>query len=50
MREELVGLVELVRQGRIKPIIDKQLPLDHANEAFALLEDRLVFGKVLLNP
>src|SRR5262249_2284473 len=50
MRDELVSLVELVRDGKITPIIDKVLPLENANEAFALLEDRRVFGKVLLKP
>jgi alcohol dehydrogenase len=50
LREELVELVELVRQGEIKPVIDKELPLDDANEAFAMLEDRRIFGKVLLKP
>jgi NADPH:quinone reductase-like Zn-dependent oxidoreductase len=50
LREELVELVELVRQGKIKPVIDKELPLEDANEAFAMLEDRRIFGKVLLKP
>ena len=50
MREELLALVELVRQGKIKPVIDKVLPLAEINEAFAMLEDRRVFGKVLLTP
>ena len=32
------------------PVIDKVLPLDQAAEAERLLEDREVFGKVLLRP
>ena len=50
LRDELVELLELVRQGKIKPVIDEALPLEEANEAFAMLEDRRVFGKVLLIP
>jgi len=50
MRDELIRLLEMVRQGRIRPVIDKVLALEHANEAFALLEERRCFGKVLLMP
>jgi len=50
MREELLDLLELVRQRRIKPVIDRELPLDAANEAFALIEERRAFGKVLVKP
>lgn len=50
MREELIELIEMVRTRKIKPVVDRELPLDAANEAFALLEDRRVFGKVLVKP
>jgi len=50
MREELTELIELVRTRKIKPVIDRELPLEAANEAFALIEDRRVFGKVLVKP
>jgi alcohol dehydrogenase len=32
------------------PIIDKELPLSEVNEAFRLIEEREVFGKVVLKP
>jgi NADPH:quinone reductase-like Zn-dependent oxidoreductase len=48
MREDLVELLNLIQQKKLKPIIDKELPLSEANEAFRLLEDREVFGKVVL--
>ena len=32
------------------PIIDRILPLDEVREADRLLEDRVVFGKVVLTP
>jgi NADPH:quinone reductase-like Zn-dependent oxidoreductase len=50
MREELVELLDLVAQDKVRPVIDRELPLADANEAFALLEERRVFGKVLLKP
>ena len=37
-------------EERIKPIIDRVLPLSQAREAEKLLEDRAVFGKVILRP
>jgi alcohol dehydrogenase len=43
-------LLALVEQGKLKPIIDKELPLSQVNEAFRLIEEREVFGKVLLKP
>jgi alcohol dehydrogenase len=48
--EDLTRLLEDVAAGRLRPVIDKVLPLDQAAEAERLLEDREVFGKVLLRP
>ena len=50
MREDLGTLLDLVKQGRLKPVVDRAFPLEEANEAFALLEERKVFGKVVVNP
>jgi NADPH:quinone reductase-like Zn-dependent oxidoreductase len=50
MREDLAALLDLIRQGRLKPIVDKALPLSEVNEAFRLIEEREVFGKVALRP
>jgi alcohol dehydrogenase len=50
MRGDLVQLLELIEQGRLKPIVDKELPLSQVNEAFRLIEEREVFGKVMLKP
>jgi alcohol dehydrogenase len=50
MREELETLLALVRDGRIKPVIERVFPLDDVNAAFALLEERRSFGKVVLTP
>ena len=50
MREDLFTLLELIQSGRLRPVVDDALPLEEVNEAFRLLEDREVFGKVLLRP
>ena len=50
MREDLVRLLELIQAGELKPVVDKTLPLTEVNEAFRLIEEREVFGKVLLTP
>jgi alcohol dehydrogenase len=50
MRDDLNTLLELIGSGKLKPIIDRELPLAEANEAFRLLEDRAVFGKVVVKP
>ena len=50
MREDLEELLRLIQQRKLKPIIDKELPLSEVNEAFRLIEEREVFGKVVLKP
>ena len=47
---DLEALLGLIRDGRLKPVIDRVLPLDAAAEGERLLEDREVIGKVLLKP
>jgi alcohol dehydrogenase len=39
-----------VERGSIKPIIDRVLPLAQTAEAMRLLQDREVFGKVIVTP
>src|SRR5262249_18125275 len=50
MREDLTTLFDFIDTGKLKPIIDRELSLTETNEAFRLLEDRIVFGKVLVKP
>jgi alcohol dehydrogenase len=50
MAEDLKILLELVASGRLDPVIDRVLPLEQAAEGERLLEDREVFGKVVLRP
>lgn len=46
--EDLVALLDLVSNGKLKPCIDRVLPLEEVNEAFRLIEDREVFGKLVI--
>jgi len=48
--EDLHSLLDLVRSGRLVPVIDRRLPLEDAREAFRLLQERRVFGKVAVIP
>lgn len=50
MRDELLKLIKLVQDGSLKPIIYRELPLSEVNEAFRLIEEREVFGKVVVRP
>ncbi|HVW71065.1 MAG TPA: zinc-binding dehydrogenase [Steroidobacteraceae bacterium] len=50
MKEDLSTLLELVATGRLDPVIDRVLPLEAAAEGERLLEEREVFGKVVLQP
>ena len=49
-REDLEQLLTLVQEGKLKPVIDKTLPLEQSQEALRILEDREVFGKVIVEP
>lgn len=49
-RDDLSSLLELVRAGKLTPVIDNIYALADINEAFRQLEDRLVFGKVVVKP
>jgi alcohol dehydrogenase len=49
-RDDLGSLLEMVRSGNLKPVVDSTFDLAHVNEAFVKLEERQVFGKVLVKP
>ena len=42
--------MDLIQQGRIKPVIDAVLPLEKAAQGLKLIENREVFGKVVICP
>jgi alcohol dehydrogenase len=50
MREDILKLLDLVQSGRLKVLIDKTFPLSEAREALRVIEDREVFGKIVVAP
>jgi NADPH:quinone reductase-like Zn-dependent oxidoreductase len=48
--DNLKGLMDLIQAGKIKPVIDKVLPLEQAREGLRLIQDREVIGKVVVVP
>jgi alcohol dehydrogenase len=48
--EDLHYLFDLLAQGKLKVLIDKELPLEQTAEALRIVEDREVFGKVVVTP
>ena len=48
--DDLKGLMDLISAGKMKPVVDKVLPLSEAREGLRLIENREVFGKVVVAP
>jgi alcohol dehydrogenase len=48
--DNLQALMQFIQQGTMKPIIDKVLPLERAVEGLRMIENREVFGKVVITP
>jgi alcohol dehydrogenase len=48
--ENLKDLMDMIAQGRMRPLIDKVLPLDEAAGGLRLIRDREVVGKVVVTP
>jgi alcohol dehydrogenase len=49
-RDDIVMLLDMVQQGRLKVLVDEVYPLERAADAFARIENRQVFGKVVVTP
>jgi len=48
--EDLTTLMDLVRDGKLKPVIDTVLPLEKTADGVRLLADREVIGKIIITP
>jgi NADPH2:quinone reductase len=49
-RSELDAVLQLIWDGRLKPVVDRVLPLSSAKEAHEILERGEQFGKIILTP
>jgi alcohol dehydrogenase len=49
-RNDITALLELVQGGRLKAVVDGAYPLERAAEALERLENRQVFGKLVITP
>lgn len=50
-REDVLALLELVRERKLKPALHpKRFSIENAVEAMRLLDDRQVFGKIVIEP
>jgi NADPH:quinone reductase-like Zn-dependent oxidoreductase len=49
-REDFAAMIELAGKGELKPVIDRELPLAEAAEGHRAIENREVFGKIVLRP
>jgi NADPH:quinone reductase-like Zn-dependent oxidoreductase len=48
--DDLRALMRLIADGKMRPVVDKVLPLDQAREGLRLIADREVIGKVVVTP
>ena len=50
MREDIHTLLDMVGSGKLTALVDRTYTLDQAAEALRVIEDREVFGKVVITP
>ena len=48
--EDITALLDMVETGRLQAVIDDTFPLERATEALDRLEQRQVFGKLVVTP
>ena len=49
-KSELMEVAKFFRDGRLKAVVDRTFPLDHAADAHRALKSRAQFGKIVLEP
>jgi D-arabinose 1-dehydrogenase-like Zn-dependent alcohol dehydrogenase len=47
-RADMIRTLEFAVAGKLRPVIDRILPLEEAAEGFAALRERRVLGKVVI--
>jgi len=48
--KEFMDVMKCIFRGQLKPVIDRVLPLSEASQGHELIENREVFGKIVLTP
>ena len=49
-RSDIVTLLDMVQQGKLNVLVDRIYKLEEAREALSVIEDRQVFGKIVVAP
>ena len=49
-RSDIQAMLDYAADGSLLPVIDRVLPLEEVHEAERLMEDREVFGKIVIQP
>ena len=49
-RSDIVAMLDYAADKSLTPVIDKVMPLEEVHEAERLMEDREIFGKIVLTP
>ena len=49
-KEDLTDLMSYIQDGSMEPVIDTTLPLEQGAEGVRMIEDREVFGKIIIEP
>ena len=47
--EDIVACLDFVAKKKLEPVVEKELPLEEAAEGVRILEERRVFGKVIIH-
>lgn len=48
--DDLSALMDMIQEGTLKPVVDKELSLEEAAEGLRMIRDREVMGKIVVTP
>jgi alcohol dehydrogenase len=49
MPEDIKACLDFVAKGALRPVVEKEFALQDAAEGVRMLEERRVFGKIIVN-
>jgi NADPH:quinone reductase-like Zn-dependent oxidoreductase len=50
LHQDFRDVTELLWSGKLKPVIDRVMPLSEGKKAYAIMERGKQFGKIVLTP